>query len=116
MKVRTLYTSVCTIVVTAVALTLWPVDPAVSDKKRYRSNAKPHEDVYKYRRSGKILPFKDILKFARPHIKGEVIKTEFEYEDGIPAYEFKYIDRRGRVMELYIDARNGKVLKNEVDD
>ena len=44
-----------------------------------------------------------------------IIETEFEYEDGVPVYEFKYIDRSGRVRELYVDARTGAILKDEAD-
>ncbi len=116
MKKTSPYTPLSTILLAAMVLILWPHDPARSDDKRYKNYDSRHEQVYKYRRSRNILSFEKILKFARPHINGEVIETEFEYEDGIPAYEFKYIDPQGRVMELYIDARNGKVIKNEVDD
>ena len=95
---------------------LWAAGPARSDDDRYKYGRSGHEDVYKQRNSRNILPFKKILERVRSHIDGEIIETEFEYEDGIPVYEFKFIDRSGRVMEMYVDARNGKVLKKEEDD
>ncbi len=116
MEKRRFYTPLGTILLGAAFLILSPHDPASSDDKRYKNYGSRHDKVYKYRRSRNILSFEKILKLARPHIKGEIIEIEFEYEDGIPAYEFKYIDPQGRVMEMYVDARNGKILKHEMDD
>ena len=74
-----------------------------------------HEEVLKYRGSEAILPFDRILKMVRKRIKGEIIETEFEIEDEVPVYEIKYIRNDGRVMELYVDARSGRILKEEQD-
>ena len=84
-------------------------------KKRYRTKKNRHRDVYRQRQSHKILPFKEILKKIRARIHGEIIETEFEMEDGIPIYEFKYIDKNGHVLEMEVDARTGRVLKVERD-
>ena len=73
------------------------------------------EQVYRHRQSKDILPFEDILKVVRSRIRGEIIETEFEVEHGIPTYEFKYIDKSGRVREIYVNARTGKILKDELD-
>ena len=74
-----------------------------------------HEQLYRHGRSKEILPFKDILKAVRPFIQGEIIETEFENEHGIPTYEFKYIDKSGRVREMYVNAKTGKIIKDEED-
>ena len=81
-----------------------------SDKYQYRD-----DDVFQYLQSKEILPFEEVLKIARERIKGVIIETEFEIEDGIPVYEIKYIDRKGRVLEIYINAKTGKILKEEID-
>ncbi len=73
------------------------------------------QQVYEHRKSKDILSFKDILKVVRPLIQGEIIETEFEIEHGIPTYEFKYIDKSGRVREMYVDAKTGKIIKDELD-
>ena len=78
-------------------------------------NSSKQEQVYQHQKSKDILPFKDILKIVRPLIHGEIIETEFEMEEGLPVYEFKYIDKSGRVREMYVNAKTGKVIKDELD-
>jgi uncharacterized membrane protein YkoI len=74
-----------------------------------------HEQVYRHRQSKDILPFRDILKAVKPFIRGEIIETEFEVEHGLPVYEFKYVDKSGRVREMYVNARTGKIIKDKLD-
>ena len=80
-----------------------------SSRYRYQD-----EDVFQYLQSKEILPFEEVLKIARKHIKGVIIETEFELEYGVPVYEIKYIDAKGRVLEIYINAKTGKILNEEV--
>ncbi len=83
---------------------------AYSDHKK-----KKYKNLYQLRKSLKVLPLLTILKKVRPLIKGKIIETEFEMEDGIPIYEFKYIDKNGHVLEMEVDARTGRVIKVERD-
>ena len=71
--------------------------------------------ILEQREADKIRPLEEILKMVKSRIKGELIETKFEFEDGIPVYEFKYITKSGVVMELYVDARNGKFVKEKID-
>lgn len=87
---------------------------ALADKKRKRRDD-DHEEAFRARQGGAILPLAEVLAMVRPKIDGEIIETEFEYERGIPVYEFKYVNSRGQVRELYADARNGAVLKDKPD-
>ncbi len=66
--------------------------------------------------AGSILPLKEVWKRVEHRIRGRIIEIEFEYEDGLPVYEFKYIMPNGRVRELYVDARTARVVKEEDDD
>ncbi|MCF6320271.1 MAG: PepSY domain-containing protein [Rhizobiaceae bacterium] len=74
-----------------------------------------HGRIYEQQKSKGILPLEVILEIMRDKIKGEIIETEFEYEDGIPVYEFKYISKRGRVREMYVDAKTGVIIKDKLD-
>lgn len=85
---------------------------AFADEK---TSGSKHDDVLEYRQKENILPFEEIFAMVKDKINGEIIKTEFEIEDGIPVYEFKYIDESGRVLEIYADARTGVVVKKEQD-
>jgi len=62
-----------------------------------------------------LLPLAEILKKVQPRIQGELIETEFEIEDGVAVYEFKYISPSGKVLEIYVDAKTGKIIKEETD-
>ena len=87
---------------------------ALADRKRKRRDD-DHEEAFRARQGGAILPLAEVLAMVRPKIDGEIIETEFEYEHGIPVYEFKYVNSRGQVRELYADARNGAVLRDKPD-
>ena len=64
---------------------------------------------------GDILPLETILAAIRPSIKGEIVGVDLEKEDGRWIYEFKVIDRRGRMLEIQADAKLATVLRIEGD-
>jgi len=80
-----------------------------------RESHQPPLDIAR-NRGGKVLPLKEVRRRIAHRIRGRIIEIEFEYEDGRPVYEFKYIMPSGRVRELYVDARTGRVIKEEDDD
>jgi uncharacterized membrane protein YkoI len=104
-----------TVLFAATALMSTTIGNAQSDKSHKKVDKTKQEQVYQHRQSKNILPFKDILKTVRTLISGEIIETEFEVEHGIPTYEFKYIDKAGRVREIYVNARTGNIIKEEID-
>lgn len=105
--------------VTALAATILTAGPvalvARADRKRKGRREKDHDDAWSARKGGSILPLPEVLAIVGPQIDGEIIETEFEIEDGRPVYEFKYVNRKGRVRELYVDARTGIFLKDKPD-
>jgi uncharacterized membrane protein YkoI len=64
---------------------------------------------------GETLPIVVLLERLKARVTGEVVGVEFEREDGQWIYEFKVIDRRGRLLEVYVDAQTGEVLSMEED-
>lgn len=90
-------------------------DWAFADKKRKGRGDDDHDEAFRARQGGAVLPLAEVLAMVRPKIDGEIIETEFEYQRGIPVYEFKYVNSQGQVRELYADARNGAVLKDKPD-
>lgn len=64
--------------------------------------------------AGEIRPLGEILQRVQPQLGGEVIATELEREHGRWVYEFKVLRPDGRLVEWYVDARDGSVLKTEV--
>lgn len=61
----------------------------------------------------KILPLGRIKRYIEKKTNSEIIHIELERKHGQWVYEFKIVDRRGRLREIYVDATNGKVLKSK---
>ena len=60
---------------------------------------------------GKVLPLRTVLdKVEREH-QGQVLKIEFEQEDGRFNYEIRMLQQDGRLVKLEVDASSGQVLK-----
>jgi len=66
--------------------------------------------------SGEVLPLQSILDKYRADYPGRVIEVELEKKHGRIIYEIEIVDDRGEVRELYVNARNGELLKVEVED
>ena len=61
------------------------------------------------------LPLEDALKIALEQVPGEVVKVERDEENGIDVFEIKVLASNGRVREITLDARDGRVLELEDD-
>lgn len=89
--------------------------PALADDDRYDGSERDHDRVHRAVERGDILPLETILRTIRPSIKGEIVGIEIEKEDDRWIYEFKVIDRHGRLVEVYADAKTARVVKIEDD-
>jgi len=58
---------------------------------------------------GEIRPLADILAAIRGKLSGEVIGVEIERKNGRWLYEFRVSDSKGRLFEVYVDARSGAI-------
>lgn len=70
-----------------------------------------HDRARRASARGEILTMAEILKRIRPQAPGRVLDTELEFEDGRWVYEIKLLDPKGRLYEVEIDARDGKILR-----
>jgi uncharacterized membrane protein YkoI len=76
-----------------------------------------HDEARRLLREGHILPLEHMLQLARERYPGAVLlEVELEEEDGTLVYEIELITQGGVVRELELDARDGRLLKDEVDD
>jgi uncharacterized membrane protein YkoI len=64
---------------------------------------------------GEVLPLVKILAIAAEQVPGDVIEVELEDENKALLYEITILTSTGRVREVKIDARSGKVIKIEDD-
>jgi len=61
------------------------------------------------------ISFEDALSAARAAVSGAVIKAELEIENGNLMYSFDMVNAEKKVVEVEIDAGNGKVLAVDKD-
>ena len=90
------------------------VSLGVADERKQR---KPHdhEAVREALQRGEVLPLVKILAIANKEVPGDVIEVELEDEREALLYEIKILTSTGRVREVKIDARTGKVVSIEDD-
>ena len=67
-------------------------------------------------RQGEILPLETILARFPEKKFGKLLDLEAEREHGSVIYEIEFLRADGRVVEVEVDARDGTILKQEVDD
>lgn len=74
------------------------------------ADARDHELARQALQQGQILPLRTMLdKVEREH-PGQVLKIEFEHEDGHFIYEIRLLQKDGRMAKLKVDAVDGRVL------
>ena len=59
---------------------------------------------------GEVLPLDQVKAGLESRIHGEITGIELEKEHGIWVYEFKVISPGGKMIEVHIDAKTGKLI------
>ena len=54
------------------------------------------------------------MQKATQSINGKIIEAEFDYDNGIPAYEIE-IAKGMDIHKLVIDSMNGQIISNQLD-
>jgi len=89
------------------------------DEKRWdeiweNSSTKSHQRTIRNAvQQKKILPLGDIKRIVEKKTNSEIIKIELERKKRRWVYEFKIVDRQGRLREVYVDASNGTIFKTK---
>ena len=60
---------------------------------------------------GQVLPLRTVLDKVEREYQGQVLKVEFEHDDGRFLYEIRLLQQDGRMAKLKIDAVDGRVLQ-----
>jgi uncharacterized membrane protein YkoI len=75
------------------------------------------DEALRLREQGKIIALEELMvHIKKTYPDARLLEVELEHEDGIYMYEVELLTQDGVVRELEIDARNGTVLQDEVDD
>lgn len=70
-----------------------------------------HELARQALERGQVLPLRTVLDKVEREYQGQVLKVEFEEEDGRFFYEIRLLQKDGRMAKLEVDATDGRVLK-----
>lgn len=74
-----------------------------------RAEASGHDAVRHAVERGEIRALADILAIVRGKLPGEVTGVEIERKNGRWLYEFRVVDGKGRLFEVYVDAKSGEI-------
>lgn len=85
----------------AAAMPRWA---SASDKDAVR-----YDEVRRAVETGQIRALADILQAVRGKLPGEIAGVEVERKDGRWLYEFRVVDGKGRLFDVYVDARSGEI-------
>ena len=75
-----------------------------------RADESDHEQAGQGLQAGKVLTLRSGLDMDERDFPGQVVKVEFEEDDGIFLYEIRLLQPGGSLVKLKIDARDGTVL------
>lgn len=76
-----------------------------------------HDEALRLRQEGVIRPLESLMAPAMGRYPGaELLEAELEEEDDVLVYEIELLTADGSVRELELDARDGRILKDELED
>ena len=76
-----------------------------------RADDSDHELARDALQQGRVLPLRQVLDKIEREYQGQVLKVEFEHDDGRFLYEIRLLQQDGRMAKLKIDAVDGRVLQ-----
>jgi uncharacterized membrane protein YkoI len=92
-----------------------PVAVSSEYERQWEDNDHAYDRARRAVDRGEALPIATLLERLKTRVPGEVVGVEFEREHGRWVYEFKVIDGKGRLLEVYVDAHTGEILSMEED-
>lgn len=77
------------------------------------SHEDDHEQARRALEAGHILPLRTVMDRVERDIPGQIVKIEFDDDDGSWIYKIKVLQRDGKLIKLKVDARDGAILKTK---
>ncbi len=75
-----------------------------------------HAEIRDLVEQGQILALESIMLQFPEKRYGKLLDLEVEREHGIIVYEFEFLRSDGSIVEIEVDARNGKILQQEIEN
>jgi len=89
---------------------LQPAEPAPSRAASDAERARAHVE------RGDFLPLETITAALHEKFPGDILGVKLGEDDGITYYEFKIMTSGGRVIEVEVDPKTGRVVDVDDDD
>ena len=99
--------------------TMWLFPALVAGTISYQAVANEElgqAEIRELVRQGEILPLETILARFPAKEYGKLLDLEVEREHGTVVYEFEFLRTDGRIVEIEVDAKNGRILEEEIED
>ena len=61
--------------------------------------------------AGEVRPLADIIAEVRGKLPGDIVGVKVEHHEARWTYEFRVVDRQGRLFDVYVDARTAEILR-----
>ena len=81
-----------------------------------RAGDSDHELARQALQQGQVLPLRTVIDRVEQQYHGQVIKVEFEREDGLFVFDIRLLLSDGRLVKLELDARDGRLIKMKRKD
>jgi uncharacterized membrane protein YkoI len=75
------------------------------------AGARDHDEARRAVEAGEIRPLAEVLNLVRAKLPGEIVRVKLERENGLWVYEFRGVDSKGRLFEVYVDGRTGEIKR-----
>ena len=101
-----------------VALAIGPAtqgiaDPSGDHRHWHDHERDDHDAVRGAVERGEIKPLAQLLELAKDRLPGEIVSVEIERKQGVWLYEFRVIDKSGRLFDVYVDAQSGEIRRTK---
>jgi uncharacterized membrane protein YkoI len=101
------------ILLAVLMVSLAAATPSIGDDREHESETErgERESVRAAVERGELKSLSNVLQAVRPKLPGEVVGIEIEREHGLWIYEFRVVDDKGRLFDVYVDAATAQILK-----
>jgi uncharacterized membrane protein YkoI len=77
------------------------------------AHARDHDEARRAVEAGEARPLTEILNIVEGKLPGEIVRVNIERQHDLWVYEFRVIDSKGRLFEVYVDARTGEIKRTK---
>jgi hypothetical protein len=88
-------------------------DPSGDSRHWHDHERDDHDAVRGAVERGEIKPLVQLLELVKGRLPGEIVGVDIERKHGVWLYEFRVIDKSGRLFDVYVDAQSGEIRRTK---